>query len=336
MPTAAQYSLDANVLADFSLDLTPELAPLRQIMGPLVPVRTVGKSKYKYQIHSKTWFTDEGAKAKRAPGQEPRLVDYDLTSATGTTVERALMHQINDEQLEESDDVLDPYEDGVELLRFKLLLELNRTVAASMATTGNFGSTVTLAGATQWSDGTSSVVGRVETGKEAIRTAYGSPGSLLTFVCTRPVFSKLRIHPEIKERFGGGWDDIFDLQQQQLAVILGVRRVVVLDGVYNSANPGQTVSMADVFGKHAWLMFLPENGVLTRKSRSYHGLVRKDRRENPESTGAFDDDLIEWDEIPRSSGEGRKKKARWITGSKDYDYKVFDTASGYMFEDAVA
>ena len=153
----------------------------------------------------------------------------------------------------------------------------------------------------------------------------------MTLILPAAVASKLRLHSQVRNAFGGGFAQVLNPSEQELATAFGVRNVHLVNGVYNSANPGATVSMADIFGKHAWLVHLPSGGLLSRRQRSAWANFMVVDPAMPQ-----DDDFISYEMIERDSSEGKFLKSRWVTATQTYKFKVLENTMCYFIEDAVA
>lgn len=135
------------------------------------------------------------------------------------------------------------------------------------AATYAVGRKVTLAGTSQLSDYVNSdPIGVLKTGMEA--TLVLRPN---TVVMGRAVWSKVSSHPKIVNAVKGNLTDSGMVTIEQFTELLrgeGINRVLVGDSWYNTAKPGQPVSLGRAWGKHISLIHLnpianPEGGGVT-------------------------------------------------------------------------
>lgn len=125
----------------------------------------------------------------------------------------------------------------------------------------------TLSGTSQFSDYTNSdPIGVIKAGCEA--TLVYVPN---TVVMGRSVWSKLSSHPKIVNAVKGNITNAGIVTRQQFQELFsdyGITQVLVGDAYYNTAKPGQNVSLARAWGKHISLLYVnplaqPEAGGIT-------------------------------------------------------------------------
>lgn len=129
------------------------------------------------------------------------------------------------------------------------------------------GRKVTLSGTSQLSDyANSDPIGVIKTGMDA--TLVQRPN---TMVMGRAVWSKLSSHPKIVNAVKGNLTEagIVTIEMvKELFAGEGIQKVLVGDAFYNTAKPGQAVSLSRAWGKHISLLHLnpiatPEGGGVT-------------------------------------------------------------------------
>lgn len=130
-------------------------------------------------------------------------------------------------------------------------------VAGIVHTAANYsvGRKVTLAGNSQLSDyANSDPIGVIKTGCEA--TLIFPPN---TMVMGRAVWSKLSSHPKIVNAVKGNLTEEGIVTRAQLVEMFseyGISQILVGDAWYNTARPGQPVSLARAWGKHIALLHI--------------------------------------------------------------------------------
>lgn len=126
---------------------------------------------------------------------------------------------------------------------------------------------VTLSGTDQFSDyENSDPIGVIKTGCEA--TLVYTPNKM---AMGRAVWSKLSSHPKIVNAVKGNVTNAGIVTRQQFAELFadyGINEVLVGDAYYNTAKPGQNVSLARAWGRHISLVYInplaqPEAGGIT-------------------------------------------------------------------------
>lgn len=132
----------------------------------------------------------------------------------------------------------------------RALLRQEKQWATDYFTTGVWTTDVTPANL--WSDPTlSTPIEDVETGRRAILLATGYEPN--TLVLGYDVFSKLKNHPDVVDRYKHTTPGVITLDM--IASVLEVERLFVARAVENTANEGLTGTMAFTHGKHALLCY---------------------------------------------------------------------------------
>ncbi len=92
-----------------------------------------------------------------------------------------------------------------------------------------------------------------------------------TMVLSRPVFRAIRNNPNVKARVSGALEGIDKslITPQQLAQLLEVDQVLIGEAVKNTAAPNQTPSDAFVWGRSAFLCYVPESPGLRTPALAY-------------------------------------------------------------------
>ncbi len=125
----------------------------------------------------------------------------------------------------------------------------------------------------RWSDADSTPIEDVRLLK---RTVLGETGFMPnTLTLGRSVFDTLIDHPDIVGRFdrgqteGGALAGDESAQRMQLAALLGVSEVWVMDAIQNTANEGATDAHSFIGGDHALLSYKPSTPGLMTPSAGY-------------------------------------------------------------------
>jgi len=147
------------------------------------------------------------------------------------------------------------------MLGFQLMLSEESAVSTFLTTNTNYAgaNTVALAGGDQWNIKTSEVLSKVKVAKDRVATTTGQEAN--TIILGRDVFSALQFHPEIYSTLGFANKGPFGLlSTEQMAVALGVDRVLVGRAIYNSAKEAQTAVASTIWGKNAIVAYVAMDG----------------------------------------------------------------------------
>lgn len=172
---------------------------------------------------------------------------------------------------EEYDNVEQPFDiesDVSETLTGVLFLEKEFALASTLTDTAVITQNVTLAGNNQLSDyANSDPIGVFKTARLAIHTNSGAIAN--TAVVPYQVAETLRYHPKILAALGFQYNRAGQLTDQELAVALGVKKVLIPNCNYNSAKEGQADVMAPVWGKNIVFCSVPESAGKKQKTLGY-------------------------------------------------------------------
>ena len=122
--------------------------------------------------------------------------------------------------------------------------------------TGGLVPNTTLTGGNQWSDYINSdPIAAVEAQRPTVHK--GSTRLPNVFACGLQVWTALRQHPKIIDRFK--YTELQDgyASTEQLRRVFGVDRFIVLEALYDTASFGLTPSLDYVWGKNAMLLYVP-------------------------------------------------------------------------------
>lgn len=218
----------------------------------------------KYTLADGFTIPDTRVGRKSAPNQ----IDWTATEQTDSTSDYALEDAIPQADILNAAAAqavagmmpIDPEARSTQLLTDLIALDRELRVATTMTTLGTYpaANRATLSGTSQWSDFTNSdPVQAILTGLDA---CIMRPNVL---VMGQAVWSKLRTHPKVTAAVyptggnatGGG----SAVSRQALADLFEVEEVLVGASYYNSAKPGQTASLARVWGKHCSAFYRAPN-----------------------------------------------------------------------------
>lgn len=219
---------------------------------PFAPVRKASDTYFKLDTERKALREID---THRAPGNEANVVDWATGSGTYSCVPHALAHKLPDEVRDNQDQPIIDEVNAVEWLTEQLYLQMEIKAAAALA--AGVTTNASDINATPWnSDANGDPISNFNTAHAAIEEAVGMHANV--FVCDQKVFRALRNHTDIVERVKGGAtpENSATINEQVLAEILDVDRVVVARNLKNTAIEGQTASLSRIWGQTAYLAFV--------------------------------------------------------------------------------
>lgn len=257
----------------------------------------------------------------KAPEGETPTVSFNVSTADAYVIKKhALKVLASDSEIENQETPFDAMRDKTEFVYDLLSISREYGLANFMNTVGNFTYSTTLSTTYQWGGTTDDPLGNINTAIDSVKSKAGKPRSMISMVMADNVFQKLCFLPEILSTIGfatrpSDMNPAF-IRPEALAVALGIRRVIVAEGIYNSAVEGQADALANLWGKHAWAMYIPETPKI--KEHCFGYTVKKR------------DGII----VDRWRDEDRQ--GMWIRGTDQYDQYIMNEKCVYMIENAIA
>lgn len=232
--------------------------PNNGFVGPrLFPTVPVKKQSDKYYVFGREMFGVDPGGDLRAPGTVANEIPgLAVSTDTYFAQEHALQIPVTDEERENADSPLSPDRDGTELVTSKVLLQREIYMKDLVTTAANYPAahTTTLSGTAQWNDyANSDPIANIKTGKRQIHSVlFNEPN---TAVIPYQVMTQLEDHPDFIERIK--YSERGVLTAEIIASIIGIENVIVPGLGFNSANPGQAVSLGYLWGKDVLLAWVP-------------------------------------------------------------------------------
>lgn len=263
---AAEFSVDAS-LTSIAIAYRNK-ALIGDMILPRVPVNTKA---FEYGVMNASQNitiidTNVGRRSK------PNEVDYTMQTTVAKCEDQALDAPVPYNDIEEYQAALArgttaPRDiDGQKVEQVQNIIDLRREkrVADLVYGAANYGSgnKATLSGTSQWSDFTNS--DPLTAMLNVLDAMYWRPNSL---VMGNDVWAKLRLHPKVSAALypQGGNASVATAPVQDtsgLAAVLGIQNVYIGQSFLNTAKPGQAISNARVWGKHA-LFFTKDDSIRT-------------------------------------------------------------------------
>lgn len=205
----------------------------------------------------------------RGPSTRASRATYGISTDSFSCARWALARDIDDEVRANADSPVNLDVEATEFLTRGALINREVNWAAAFFTTSKWTTDVTGAAAPtgsqvlQWSDPASTPIENIRAKKTVIRKSTGVEANKL--VIGREVWDALIDHPDIIARMDRGQTTGPAMANRQaVAEILELDEVLVMEGIYNSANEGATNVHAFVGGKSALLVHAaPRPGVMT-------------------------------------------------------------------------
>ena len=210
----------------------------------------------------------------------------------------------------------DPFVDATENVTSLLDVAREKELADMLTSTANLTQNTTLSGTSQFSDfSNSNPFSVIETAHQTIQASIFLRAN--TMILGRQVFDKLKLHPGIIERFKYTSDT--PVNEQQLASLFGVSRLLVADPGYVTSAEGQTETTDYIWGKHIILAYIDPNPKPKTITLGFKYQWKK--RQVKRLRGVDEEDRV----------------GTWVrVGNDYYDQVIVAAGAGYLIKDAVA
>lgn len=304
------------------------------VAGRVFPNVPVAKQSDRYYILSKP-DTMRSDSLKRAPGTPAARRGYNLDNTpTYFCDEYSIAIPTPYQVYANADAAIDPEMVAARLVMEDLLIDREVNWVNTFFTAGVWDTDITGVASSagtdeviQWSDATSgNPIGDIRTAKDTILENTGRMPN--TLVLQRKVMTALEDHPDIVDRvkYTGSASNANParVNEQTLAQLFGIERILVADGVQNSAKEGSTASQGFIAGKGALLCYAAPRPSLMTPSAGYtfswqgylgqtNAIGMATKRRDDADTGAI---IVE--------------------GTMSYDQKVVASDCGYYWGSIVA
>lgn len=198
-----------------------------------------------------------------------------------------------------------------------LLLEKEKGLADTLSDTAIVTQNVTLTGTDKYSDKENSApVDDFEVARAAVKAGCGKAPD--TAWLNWNVWNKLRFHPQLLDSLGFKYDRPGGLKEAELASAMGVKRIFIVDAMFESAKEGQTSALVDVWGNHIWFGVCPENAQVMQTSLGYRVGIKGQQPRKVYKEAKFN---------PPGSTE--------ILVEDEYDYLLSNLGAVYLIKDAI-
>lgn len=202
----------------------------------------------------------------REPKAESReIAPWSLSNSPYFCNDHSLKDSISDEERAGSDNA-DLEITTVQNLTDAILLDLEiRVMNLLLGPSGSLPN-ATLAGTSQWSDYVNSdPIAAVEAQKIVIKQSIAKTPN--TLAVSYPVYSVLRQHPKIIDRFK--YSQVGILQADHLKSVFDVDNFWVMGAEYDTSNEGQSPNLQFVWGRTAVLGYIPPSAQRLQPALGY-------------------------------------------------------------------
>lgn len=249
MPTPSDLHID-QLMTGFAI----AYRNLEFVGDELFPPALVGKKSDKFAILDPKKDQQRVVDTRRAPRTRAKSVDWANSTATYNCEEYAVNAPVDDSERKNADNPFDPDRAATQAALDAILLDRENRIATTATTAASFSAThkTTLAGVNQWSDITSNPKGDTQTAQNAIRQDVGKLANLALFPFA--VMQKVSLVTKVLDAIK--YTQLGVATVDLVARYLELPRIVVAAAVKNTANEGQTATMADVWGKFAVIAYV--------------------------------------------------------------------------------
>lgn len=329
-PTSSAVHVD-QPLTDVSLAFIQDASQFVAMQA--FPNISVGKQSDKYFTYNRGDFSRDQAK-KRAPGTESAGGGFRLNTDTYYCDVWAIHQDIDDQTMSNADAAISPEIDAAEWVAEQLMVRIESEFASTYMAGGVWdndfdgtASSPTSVEKIHWSDQTSG--NPIEDVREAKGTILGNTGKEPnTLILGHEVYEALLDHPDIVDRIkysgGVGNGNPARVNEQTLAQLFDLDRIIVSRAVKNSAEEGATDSIGFIVGKDALLVHSAPRPGLKTPTAGY--------------TFTWNDYLGQRNGMGMATSRLRMDALRStrIEGEIALDMKVVSTALGYFWDGIVA
>lgn len=204
--------------------------------------------------------------------------DYGLSTVPyGPLLEHSAEIPVSQRLLDQYAAPLQPTVNATETATEKIWIEKELALATYLSTSANLvaGNFVTLAGATQWNTSTSTPFNDIQAGATAVLQKSTKKPNVL--VLGRQVYDGLINNSALVTRLQYVARATNQEMGNALADLFGVKKVLVGEGIANTAKEGQVDATSFIWGKNAYLLYVTESPAVESVSAGYH-VTLKDKR----------------------------------------------------------
>jgi len=289
------------------------------IADGIFKVVPVDKQSDRYWVYGKELFrvTDD----RRAPGTSAGEVDWSLADDTFYCEGHAQRHFVPIETIKNADAEFDLESEATEFVSEKILLNKENFAAEKLLDEANYDAdlVVTTGGdgeELKWSDNDADPLKHVEEMRQEVHKKSGLDPN--TLILSKPVYSKLRVHPKLLA--------IFKNTEMSIVPLNVMKEFFEVDNILTGKALKSTVIDPDgddtlgyIWGKSAILAYVPSKPSKKTPAKGYQFQWKKDGKSAVEVVKWFDQD----------------KKSTIIEAEQYYDLKIVSDVAGILFKNVV-
>lgn len=192
-----------------------------------------------------------------SPGANVRRTTFGYTTDTYSVEDKAVEHTIAWDIMSNQKSPIDLEAHAAMILRDKMMLDKEIEISTMLSTAGNWGSNTGTPG-TLWDVNGDFVADFADAASSVQKVTSKRPN---VAVLGRQVFDALKTNTKFTDRnfLTGIGVSTEDAMKNYLAGLLNVKAVYIAETSYDTTDLGQTASNDWVWGKDAWLLYIPEN-----------------------------------------------------------------------------
>lgn len=305
-------------ISRFLTDYSQKYANGNFVNEKLFPVVPVKKEADLYVVYDFANFTL--AETKRADGAESTQLDWNFTNANYFCEQYAQKDIVTDRERDNADRPLTPDVDTLELVTDVVMLRKEYDAAQIATNPANYpaANTTALSGTSQWDQSGSNPLAQFKQAQKAIWNASRKVPNLL--IMSLQVALELAYNSNMVELVKYTHDNLPDnligggpLEGLLPKKLFGME-VAIAGGAYNSANPGQTADLTDIWGTNVVMAYVERAPKI--KSLSYGKTFRTEKF------------VRKWRDEPRQGD--------WVEFNDIYDLKLTAASTGFLFQDVIS
>jgi hypothetical protein len=322
MPKVNEVHIDA-ALTNLATGYHPA-GMIGETIFPIIPVKNESDKYYEWNKGEAFRVPDN---TMRADGSRAKTIGFSLSTSTYSAEEYSLNVQVTDRQIANADIVINLRSAKTRRVKDILMLDQEIRIATLLTTQGNWAATnrVQLSGTQQWNNASfdntvvaSSIEGRIDTGKEAVRTQTGGhePNKIIIPSAVAKVIKK---DSKVRDLIKYTHADL--LVDGDLPPVLWGMKVVIPKAAKNTNKEGNaTQTLTDVWGKHVVLLYVADGPAIDEISAGYIFRVSNSAH-TPWGVRTWREE---------------DKKSEMIEVEVCQDEKLISNVAGYFIEDVIS
>ena len=261
MPLLPEQAHRDRALENVSLQYKP-MGLIADLVAPKVQVKR--ESDFYYVYSRDTMSIPETLRAMNA---ESNQASWSMSTSTYTLAEHSLHDYVSDRQKDNTDSPINLEADTVEIVTGKILLRREKDLASVVQDITNWGTGVSMSASMQWSSNTTTTnpIVLIDSLSSLILQNSGTKPNRL--ILTDPQFKAAKEHTSIVDRIKFTSPD--SVTPDMLARLLGLEKILIAEGIENTAKEGIADSMSFIWTDSAFLYYVPSSPGLKTPSALY-------------------------------------------------------------------